>query len=59
MSEFRHTFYTTKALKPIPVEERNKLFSSIRHGTNTAGGNWGGKESGFRKTNAEMRGEKP
>ena len=59
MSELRNTYYKTKALKPIPVDERNKLFSTIKRGGNTEGGNWGGKETRFFPTNAEQRGEKP
>ena len=38
---------------------RNKLFSTIKRGGNSEGGNWGGKETRFYPTNAEQRGEKP
>ena len=47
MDEMRKSTYMNydlASLKQVTVKDRNAMFTNIKKGKNTEGGNWGGKE---------------
>ena len=47
MEEMRKSTYMNydlATLKQVTVKDRNAMFTNIKKGKNTEGGNWGGKE---------------